>query len=36
MTRQVQMHMNAVQLLLEMCRTKSVYLTSGIKRAIFW
>ncbi|OBT48749.1 hypothetical protein VE00_00825 [Pseudogymnoascus sp. WSF 3629] len=33
---QVQIHMNAVQQLLEICRAKGVYLTSGIKRAIFW
>lgn len=30
------MHMGAVKLLLEICRAKSVYLTGGIKRAIFW
>ncbi|KFY81268.1 hypothetical protein V500_11570 [Pseudogymnoascus sp. VKM F-4518 (FW-2643)] len=33
---QVQIHMNAVQQLLEICRAKGVHLTSGIKRAIFW
>jgi hypothetical protein len=36
MTRQVQLHMGAVQQLLDICRTKGVYLTGGIKRAIFW
>ncbi|KAI3317268.1 hypothetical protein HD806DRAFT_541324 [Xylariaceae sp. AK1471] len=36
MTFQVQLHMGAVQRLLEICRTKGVYLTGGIKRAIFW
>ncbi|KFY62066.1 hypothetical protein V496_04752 [Pseudogymnoascus sp. VKM F-4515 (FW-2607)] len=33
---QVQIHMNAVQQLLEICREKGIFLTSGIKRAIFW
>jgi hypothetical protein len=36
MTSQVQLHMGAVQQLLEMCRTQGIYLTGGIKRAIFW
>ncbi|TVY42469.1 hypothetical protein LOCC1_G005159 [Lachnellula occidentalis] len=36
MKAQVQLHMGAVQMLLEMCRTKGIYLTGGIKRAIFW
>ncbi|KPM35519.1 hypothetical protein AK830_g11061 [Neonectria ditissima] len=36
MTSQVQLHMGAVQLLLKICQTKGVYLTGGIKRAIFW
>ncbi|CAJ2507203.1 Uu.00g083890.m01.CDS01 [Anthostomella pinea] len=35
-TSQVQLHMGAVQRLLEICRSKGVYLTGGIKRAIFW
>ncbi|KAI0458449.1 hypothetical protein F5B21DRAFT_459705 [Xylaria acuta] len=36
MTSQVQLHVGAVRLLLQICRTKGVYLTGGIKRAIFW
>ncbi|TRX98421.1 hypothetical protein FHL15_000495 [Xylaria flabelliformis] len=36
MTAQVQLHMGAVHLLLQMCQTKGIYLTGGIKRAIFW
>ncbi|TVY24400.1 hypothetical protein LHYA1_G006765 [Lachnellula hyalina] len=36
MTSQVQLHMGAVKMLLDMCRTKGIYLTGGIKRAIFW
>ncbi|KAF2790979.1 hypothetical protein K505DRAFT_377130 [Melanomma pulvis-pyrius CBS 109.77] len=36
MTSQVQLHMGAVQRLLEICQTEGVYLTGGIKRAIFW
>ncbi|OKL63696.1 hypothetical protein UA08_00716 [Talaromyces atroroseus] len=36
MTSQVQLHMGAVRQLLDICRTKGVYLTGGIKRAIFW
>ncbi|TVY16452.1 hypothetical protein LARI1_G005751 [Lachnellula arida] len=36
MTSQVQLHMGAVQMLLEICRAKGIYLTGGIKRAIFW
>ncbi len=36
MKSQVQLHMGAVQLLLETCRRKGIYLTGGIKRAIFW
>ncbi|KAI0187989.1 hypothetical protein EV127DRAFT_136959 [Xylaria flabelliformis] len=36
MTAQVQLHMGAVRLLLQMCQTKGIYLTGGIKRAIFW
>ncbi|RDW91726.1 hypothetical protein BP5796_02891 [Coleophoma crateriformis] len=36
MRSQVQLHMGAVQQLLETCQTEGVYLTGGIKRAIFW
>ena len=36
MTSQVQLHMGAVQLLLQLCQTQGVHLTGGIKRAIFW
>ncbi|KAI0487346.1 hypothetical protein F4859DRAFT_252095 [Xylaria cf. heliscus] len=36
MTSQVQLHMGAVRLLLQICQTEGVYLTGGIKRAIFW
>ncbi|KAL4883798.1 hypothetical protein BJY04DRAFT_24647 [Aspergillus karnatakaensis] len=36
MVPQVQLHMGAVQQLLEICRRDGIYLTSGIKRAIFW
>ncbi|RDW60540.1 hypothetical protein BP6252_11923 [Coleophoma cylindrospora] len=36
MRSQVQLHMGAVQLLLKTCQTEGVYLTGGIKRAIFW
>ncbi|KAK3345975.1 hypothetical protein B0T25DRAFT_612111 [Lasiosphaeria hispida] len=35
-TSQVQLHMGAVQHLLQACKTERVYLTGGIKRAIFW
>ncbi|KAL6885759.1 hypothetical protein GGI43DRAFT_303172 [Trichoderma evansii] len=35
-TSQVQLHMEAVRQLLEMSRSQGVYLTVGIKRAIFW
>ncbi|UKZ51043.1 hypothetical protein TrVGV298_004798 [Trichoderma virens] len=33
---QVQLHMGAIQQLLELGKTKTIYLTDGIKRAIFW
>ncbi|RDW64358.1 uncharacterized protein DSM5745_09769 [Aspergillus mulundensis] len=33
---QVELHMSAVHQLLKICRSKSIYLTAGIKRAIFW
>ncbi|KAF2491838.1 hypothetical protein BU16DRAFT_129786 [Lophium mytilinum] len=36
MPRQVQLHMGAIQQLLDVCRRKGVYLSDGIKRAIFW
>ncbi|KAH8654156.1 hypothetical protein BGZ60DRAFT_161832 [Tricladium varicosporioides] len=36
MPHQVQLHMGAIQQLLNICRTKGVYLSDGIKRAIFW
>ncbi|KAI0447227.1 hypothetical protein F4803DRAFT_575414 [Xylaria telfairii] len=36
MTSQVQLHMGAVRLLLKVCQTQGIFLTSGIKRAIFW
>ncbi|KAL7895445.1 hypothetical protein HDV63DRAFT_381529 [Trichoderma sp. SZMC 28014] len=36
MTSQVQLHMEAVRQLLEMSRSQRIYLTAGIKRAIFW
>ncbi|GAW22504.1 hypothetical protein ANO14919_120410 [Xylariales sp. No.14919] len=35
-TSQVQLHMGAVRLLLDICRTEGIHLTVGIKRAIFW
>ncbi|RAH51160.1 uncharacterized protein BO95DRAFT_492313 [Aspergillus brunneoviolaceus CBS 621.78] len=33
---QVELHMGAVQQLLKICRRKSIHLTPGIQRAIFW
>lgn len=33
---QVQLHMGAIQQLLELGQRKTIYLTDGIKRAIFW
>jgi hypothetical protein len=36
MPRQVQLHMGAIQQILDICQRKSVYLSDGIKRAIFW
>ncbi|GLB11892.1 hypothetical protein AtubIFM57258_009166 [Aspergillus tubingensis] len=33
---QVELHMGAVQLLLKICQRKSIHLTPGIQRAIFW
>ncbi|KAF7562285.1 hypothetical protein G7046_g1873 [Stylonectria norvegica] len=36
MPQRVELHMGAVRQLLDMCREKSVFLTDGIKRAIFW
>ncbi|PWY93989.1 hypothetical protein BO94DRAFT_543257 [Aspergillus sclerotioniger CBS 115572] len=36
LTSQVELHMGAVQQLLKICQRKRVYLTPGIKRAIFW
>ncbi|KAI0203295.1 hypothetical protein F4808DRAFT_39600 [Astrocystis sublimbata] len=36
MTSQVQLHMGAVRLLLQICQKEGVQLTDGIKRAIFW
>lgn len=36
MPRQVQLHMEAIQQLLNLCRAKGMYLSDGIKRAIFW
>ncbi|PMD45856.1 putative N-ethylmaleimide reductase [Hyaloscypha variabilis F] len=36
MPRQVQLHMGAIQELLNLCRKKGVSLSEGIKRAIFW
>ncbi|KAL7904694.1 hypothetical protein GGI35DRAFT_192332 [Trichoderma velutinum] len=36
MTSQVQLHMSAVRQLLDIARSEGVYLTGGIKRAIFW
>ncbi|KAL4812298.1 hypothetical protein BDW67DRAFT_178855 [Aspergillus spinulosporus] len=36
LTSQVELHMGAVQQLLKICQRKSVNLTAGIKRAIFW
>ncbi|KAK4083748.1 uncharacterized protein Triagg1_1410 [Trichoderma aggressivum f. europaeum] len=36
MTSQVQLHMSAVRQLLDISRSDGVYLTGGIKRAIFW
>ncbi|KAJ5689261.1 N-ethylmaleimide reductase [Penicillium macrosclerotiorum] len=34
--RQVQLHMGAIRKILELCQSKGVYLSDGIKRAIFW
>ncbi|KAF2476210.1 putative N-ethylmaleimide reductase [Lindgomyces ingoldianus] len=36
MPRQVQLHMGAIQRLLDICRRNGVYLSDSIKRAIFW
>jgi hypothetical protein len=36
MTSQVQLHMKAVQQLLKISQAEGIYLTGGIKRAIFW
>ncbi|KAL4745766.1 hypothetical protein BDW72DRAFT_207914 [Aspergillus terricola var. indicus] len=36
LTSQVELHMGAVQQLLKICQRKSIDLTAGIKRAIFW
>ncbi|KAK0724292.1 hypothetical protein B0H67DRAFT_640860 [Lasiosphaeris hirsuta] len=36
MASRVQLHMGAVQQLLQACKAGRVYLTGGIKRAIFW
>lgn len=36
MKSQAQLHLGAVQRLLEISQTKPVDLTGGIKRAIFW
>ncbi|RAH81587.1 hypothetical protein BO86DRAFT_430525 [Aspergillus japonicus CBS 114.51] len=33
---QVELHMGAVQQLLQICQRKSIHLTPGIQRAIFW
>lgn len=33
---QVQLHMSAIRRLLDMGQSKTIYLTDGIKRAIFW
>lgn len=36
MLRLVQLHMGAIQQLLDMCRRKGIHLGDAIKRAIFW
>lgn len=36
MPHQVQLHMGAIQQILDVCQRKGVYLSDGIKRAIFW
>ncbi|KAJ9483853.1 hypothetical protein VN97_g9532 [Penicillium thymicola] len=36
MPRQVQLHMEAIQQILDVCQRKRVYLSDDIKRAIFW
>ncbi|KAJ5146411.1 uncharacterized protein N7515_000975, partial [Penicillium bovifimosum] len=36
MPRQVQLHMGAIQHILDVCQRKGVYLSDDIKRAIFW
>ncbi|KAL3447739.1 hypothetical protein BJX65DRAFT_90607 [Aspergillus insuetus] len=36
LTSQVEMHMGALHRLLKVCQARGVYLTPGIKRAIFW
>lgn len=33
---QVQLHMGAIRRLLDMGQSRTIYLTDGIKRAIFW
>lgn len=33
---QVQLHMGAIRQLLELGQSRTIYLTDGIKRAIFW
>ncbi|KAK2799870.1 hypothetical protein FQN51_006471 [Onygenales sp. PD_10] len=33
---QVQLHMKAISQLLDICRSEGIYLTDGIKRAVFW
>ncbi|KAM3066693.1 hypothetical protein ACMFMF_010198 [Clarireedia jacksonii] len=33
---QVQIHMRAIQRILDICQKEGIYLTDGIKRAIFW
>jgi hypothetical protein len=36
MPHQVQLHMGAIQQLLNVCRARGVNLSDSIKRAIFW
>jgi len=33
---QVQLHMDAIRRLLDISQSRTIYLTDGIKRAIFW
>jgi hypothetical protein len=36
MRHQVQLHMDGIRKLLDLCKKKRIYLHDGMKRAIFW